>query len=547
MNNKLKEYVYPNGVYSHIRANSKNVKKYFPEVYEKIKDNYATNLYMLCNNITKIPKCLNPNCNNEVKLKNIGGGFRHYCSKKCISEHQKIDKSFSKKISKTHLNKSILRKKYSDLNISVDKNNRNYYIIKNYCHHSDIRIYSSTFLKLYNNNINLCQKCKNEIIENYIPTQEDIFKFQKQFNTFYLKYRYLFNEKWFKRFYPKEYKMIILWSSHLENVSLSEAIYLFKHNLKNRPKCSICNKNFSSFNHSTLSYTITCKSSSCLKNSSKGELELYNFLKIISLNVNHKFFLNKNEFDIFFPDKNIAIEFNGLYWHGEKVQRNKNYHYNKWELCQDNRIKLITIWEDDWYNKQDLIKSMLRNQLGLNKNKIYARKTEIKEVNFKDAKEFLENNHIQGYAQSSVRLGLYYNNELVSLMTFGKRNIGKKTQFELLRFCNIKNTSIVGGASKLFHFFIKNYNPEEIISYANLDISNGNLYEILGFKNLGHTGVNYWWVKDKIKFHRSKFMKHKLVAEGADPKKTENEIMREKGFYKLYGLGNLKYVWNYFN
>ena len=119
-----------------------------------------------------------------------------------------------------------------------------------------------------------------------------------------------------------------------------------------------------------------------------------------------------------------------------------------------------------------------------------------------------------------------------------------KDCYELLRFCNKQNTTIIGGASKLFNYFLINYKPEEVISYANLDISNGSLYKMLNFKEIGFTDINYWWANNKKRYHRSNFMKHKLVAEGADPNKTANEIMVDKKYFKIWGNGNLKYVWN---
>jgi GR25 family glycosyltransferase involved in LPS biosynthesis len=243
------------------------------------------------------------------------------------------------------------------------------------------------------------------------------------------------------------------------------------------------------------------------------------------------FKIENHELDIYIPEMNLAIEFNGLYWHSE-LFKDKNYHYNKWKLCQDNTIRLVTICEDDWNLKQDIVKSIIKNKLGVNQNKIYARKCQIKEI--KSTKEFLDNNHLQGWCQSSVNLGLFYNNELVSLMTFGKKRMimkgkSQENEYELLRFCNKLDTSVVGGASKLFKYFIDNYKPEQVISYANLDISNGNLYDKLGFKLEKYTGINYWWAKDGVKYHRSNFMKHKNV----DPDK--------EGYYKIYGTGNLKY------
>ena len=145
---------------------------------------------------------------------------------------------------------------------------------------------------------------------------------------------------------------------------------------------------------------------------------------------------------------------------------------------------------------------------------------------------------MQGFIPSSIKLGLYFENELVSCMTFGKR----KGKCELLRFCNKIDTTIVGGASKLFKYFLENYSiKEDIISYANTDISEGNLYETLGFSLEGKTGIGYWWGKGNQKFNRERFQKYKLIKEGNDPNLTEEEIMYKNGFFKIYNTGNLKY------
>jgi hypothetical protein len=116
-----------------------------------------------------------------------------------------------------------------------------------------------------------------------------------------------------------------------------------------------------------------------------------------------------------------------------------------------------------------------------------------------------------------------------------------ENEYELLRFCSKLNYQVNGAASKLFTYFIKNFKPYLIISYASCDISDGNLYETLGFKFINHTGLNYWWAKNGVKYHRSNFMKHKLIKNGEDKNKTEDEIMKQNGYVKLWGTGNLKY------
>jgi hypothetical protein len=279
------------------------------------------------------------------------------------------------------------------------------------------------------------------------------------------------------------------------------------------------------------------------------ELQILNFIKE---NYNDSVIENdKNvisELDIYLPELKIALEFNGIYWHSD-IYKEKNYHLNKTEECEKNGIQLIHIYEDDWNYKQDIVKSMILNKLNKIENKIYARKTEIKEIDDnKLVRKFLNENHIQGFVGSSVKLGLFYENELVSLMTFGKRRIamGKKKsnddEYELLRFCNKLNTSVIGGASKLFKYFINNYKPKEIITYADRSYSNGNLYKQLGFEFIGKTEPNYSYYDLKCnKYNRFSFRKDVLIKNGYDKNKTEFDIMNNLGYLRVYNSGNLKF------
>ena len=251
--------------------------------------------------------------------------------------------------------------------------------------------------------------------------------------------------------------------------------------------------------------------------------------------------------DVYLPELKIAFEFNGLYWHNE-LNKENNYHLNKTELCEQNGIQLIHIYEDDWIYKQDIVKSMISNKLGKTSNKIFARKCEIKEISDNNlVRLFLDENHIQGFVGSKIKIGLFFNNELVSIMTFGNRRVvmGKKTtnvdEYELLRFCNKINTNVIGGASKLFKYFIKKYNPSEITTYADRSFSRGKLYEKLGFKFVSKTQPNYCYVIGRKKYYRFNFRKNILINEGFDPNKTEHEIMLERKIYRIYDSGNLKF------
>ena len=134
------------------------------------------------------------------------------------------------------------------------------------------------------------------------------------------------------------------------------------------------------------------------------------------------------ELDVYIPEKKIAIEYNGLYWHSEKF-KTKTYHYDKWLACKNQGVQLIQIWEDDWYYKKDIVKSIILTKINKFEDKIFARKCVIKIVNYNEKFIFLNNNHLQGNSSSSINIGLYYNNELVSLMTFGKRRTNNKNEF----------------------------------------------------------------------------------------------------------------------
>lgn len=285
------------------------------------------------------------------------------------------------------------------------------------------------------------------------------------------------------------------------------------------------------------------------KNISGLEKQLLSFIKN---NYNGEILENQKiippyEIDIYLPQLKLGFEFNGLWWHSE-INKNSNYHLNKTELGDKLGIKLIHIYEDDWLLKGDIVKSRILNLLGKS-NKIYARKCQVREINNnKLVRSFLEKNHIQGFVGSLIKIGLFYENELVSVMTFGKNRkfMSQKSEdghFEMLRFCNKMNTNIIGGASKLFKYFIKNYNPIEVISYADRSWSKGDLYEKLGFIFLHKTPPNYYYIINGVRKHRFGFRKDKLIKDGFDKDKTEHQIMIERGLFRIYDSGSLKYVY----
>ena len=259
--------------------------------------------------------------------------------------------------------------------------------------------------------------------------------------------------------------------------------------------------------------------------------------------------VNKSNYEIaiHLPEINIAFEYNGLYWHSE-LYKEPNYHKFKTEELLKKGVSLYHIWEDDWINNRDLCESMIRNVIGKS-NRIYARKCKIQNISNKEYKEFCENNHLQGYGIAGIRLGLFYNEILVSVFGISKSRsiISKKSldgHYELIRFCTLMNNTIIGGASKLLKYFIKNYNPNKIDSYCDVSISpdtKKSVYQKIGFELEKTTDPGFYWIVENKRIHRLNFMKHKLVSEGEDPNLTANEIMYNKGYYKIWDCGNRKY------
>ena len=285
------------------------------------------------------------------------------------------------------------------------------------------------------------------------------------------------------------------------------------------------------------------------------ELFIQNILNenSISYTTNERSIISPKELDIYIPSKNLAIECNGIYTHST-TRKDKNYHIDKTNLCKDKNIRLLHIWQDWIKTKPDIVESIILNKLGLIDNTIYARKCIIKEISSKICNKFLNENHIQGASNASIHLGLYYNNDLVSVMTFSKPrvNMGAKNhkqQWELVRFCSKIDTRVIGGASKLFKHFVDKYNPESIVSFSMNDISNGNLYKLLKFTNDGSNN-SYWYINSKTlkRYHRTSFTKQAIVKKGwvdkVDSSWTEKQVMKEHGYFCIYDSGQTKWVWS---
>ena len=277
------------------------------------------------------------------------------------------------------------------------------------------------------------------------------------------------------------------------------------------------------------------------KKQSGLELQLINFIKDncdYNVILNNRNIIRPYELGIYIPDLKMAFEFNGVYCHNE-LNKSNNYHYNKSKMCKDLNINLIHVYEDDWIYKQNIVKSMILNKLNKTSNKIYARKCEIKEVtDISIIKKFLNDNHIQGYTTSTIKIGLYYNDELISIMLFKKNN----NDYELVRFCSKLGIVVIGGASKLLKYFNNTYKFNNIKTFSDIGYSNGDIYEKLGFELDSYIKPSYYYVVDGIRIHKSNFKKELLVKSGYDKNKSEHHIMLDRKIYRIYNSGYKRYI-----
>lgn len=252
------------------------------------------------------------------------------------------------------------------------------------------------------------------------------------------------------------------------------------------------------------------------------------------------------ELDIYIPSKKFAIEYNGIYWHSEEIQGEKApyTHLIKWEECRKQGIQLFQIFEDEYNQKKEIILSMIKHKLGFTSNKtIYARKCTIKEIIPKEKNIFLDNNHIQGRDSSRIKLGAFFENELIGVMTFGLGNItrgGRPDQtkkWELSRFATKKECLVIGIGGKLLEYFKRHFDWEEIYSYADLRFSTGNIYQKLGFELISQSQPNYFYVKNGTRIHR--FNLRKLPHEPVNI--PEWKLRLDQGYVRIWDCGSLKF------
>jgi hypothetical protein len=242
------------------------------------------------------------------------------------------------------------------------------------------------------------------------------------------------------------------------------------------------------------------------------------------------------EMDIYIPEFNIGIELCGLYWHSSEY-KDKNYHKNKYKIAKEKNIRLIQIFEDEWIYKKDIVLSTLKNILQLNIDKVFARKCIIDEINYEEAKTFLNNHHYIGTSMSTLYIGLRDSNQtLVAVMAFKKT----KEIWELTRY--VTSINVVGGASKLLNYFENNYKPKAIKTFADLRWSNGDLYRKIGFIDHSVLNPDYMYIINNIREHKFKHRKKYYKNRYNVSLLTEQQIMKKENILRIYDAGKIKFI-----
>lgn len=272
----------------------------------------------------------------------------------------------------------------------------------------------------------------------------------------------------------------------------------------------------------------------------KSVLESYN------IEYTTEFPLDKYIFD--FKVGNTLIEVNPFATHNvnwapyKNVKIDKYYHQLKTDAGKELGYKVINIW--DWDNAEQIIESLIP------KTNIYARNCIIKKLFKKDVKSFLQQYHFQGFCNGqTIIYGLFYNDELVQVMTFGKPRYNKNYEYELLRLCTKFGYNVIGGTQKLFSHFISDFKPSSIISYCDDSKFTGNIYSKLGFKRKSKPVPSKHWYKDKGAIHVTDNL---LRQKGFDKlfgtdfgKGVSNEyLMLEHKFVEIYDAGQSTWIWN---
>jgi len=300
-------------------------------------------------------------------------------------------------------------------------------------------------------------------------------------------------------------------------------------------KCKLCNETFkSSINNLVSGNRCYICSPAWI---SSGQSEIINFVKSLNFSplVNDRSAISPLELDIYVPERRFAIEYNGLYWHSE-LNKSAIYHDNKTNKCLTSDVRLFHVFQDEWGEKSDIVKSMIKHRLGIFDRVIGARKCTIHVLNNRQRIEFFEKNHIDDDSSAGMCLGLIHNDELVAALSLRKAFHKKyEDALEVARFCTKTFTAVPGALSRLTShakIYASSMGYKRLITYVDSRLGTGEAYKKAGFSLVSNTKPRFWWTDMKYRFNRFKFR--------ADPKNnmTEAQVAGEAGVVKIWGCKN---------
>lgn len=543
----------------------------YPSIIEDMKretginDNSISRLIWHLINGNEIPKC--PVCGNELEFKNYGEGYKKACSTRCqnvlrgkgnlgkhLSQETKdkmkqayidkygVDNPFKSKeiqdkIKKTNLERYGVERAAQNESIKAKMKNtnqerygsdaplQNNEIKKRFIETNQLRYGGNSSMS----DKSVREKAKQTNLERY--GADSYFKSEEGIKRIQEIKKKNFYEKLSRGVRIKEITPLFTLDDYID----SSSIYKFK--------CNKCGTEF--FDDLSGGHTPLCPK--CYPKNEAISEEESEVRKFISENYNgiiehsNRKIIYPLELDIYLPDLKLAFEYDGLYWHSSEF-KSPNYHLNKTLVCEKEGIRLIHISSDEWHKKRGIVKSIILSNLRKVNQSIGARECSIVELSQKEAAEFLNENHIQGSSVASVRLGLKYKEELVSVLTFSKSRFSKEYDWEITRFANKLNTRVNGGFSKLLKYFRSHYSGS-IITYSDRSKFSGDVYRKAGFEEHTPTKPGYFYFSGDNRIDRIDAQKHKLIKKYPEYSSLkEEDIMRKLGYLKFYDCGNWKFT-----
>lgn len=285
----------------------------------------------------------------------------------------------------------------------------------------------------------------------------------------------------------------------------------------------------------------------------KWEEDLAAYLQSLGFTVERNVPLfGRQHADLYVRDRALAIELHGLHWHTERT-RDKLYHRRKWESAQQQGIRLLQIFEDEWRDSRAIIEARIAAVLGISET-WHARKGEVVVLSPQEGAAFLAQTHLQGAGRARVFYGLKISGDLKAVASFGTSRSGAMVgaqdegTWEVIRYASIGR--VRGGFSRLFARFVKDFSPAGVVSYCDLRYGDGALYKACGFSLESVTEPDYWWVPHgkvqripRYQTQKHKLPTHPVLGRHYDPTKSEVEICHAAGWSRLYGVGHQRWLW----